>query len=341
MYPSNPTSKESGAIGLYFGYTSAKAKTMATATVQKSLGAFYTDERVARIIVDWAVRNPSDCVLDPSCGQGVFLSAASERLRDMGNSTPEIWGIDIDVEAVRAAKAQSPASSLLKADFFSLKTGDLPFFDAVVGNPPFIRYQSFNGTTRASALARASEAGVDPAQLSSSWAPFLVHAAGFLKKGGRLGMVVPVELGHAQYARRVLHFLLRKFGRIQVRIFREKLFPGLSEDTALLLCEGFESPCSWLSVAILKNIEEGEGEKSIEHPVDIEAIRIGNVRLNHYLHGGGNLLKRRTALHADRRRTHRLAQFRVRKKYSSLGRSLSLGQTFLTGSTQDGSRSVC
>jgi hypothetical protein len=66
-------------------------------------------------------------------------------------------------------------------------------------------------------------------------------------------------------------------------MFREKLFPGLSEDTALLLCEEFENQCSWLSVAILRNIEEGEGEKSIEHPVDIEAIRVGNVRLNHYL----------------------------------------------------------
>lgn len=281
-------SQEVGGVDLnsqkcVFGYTSCKAKTMATATVQKTFGAFYTDERVARTIVDWAVRNPSDCVLDPSCGEGVFLSAASERLVAIGSSAPEIWGIDIDVEAIRAAKAQTPASNLVKADFFSVKPNDLSFFDAVVGNPPFIRYQSFNGTSRASALARAREAGVDLAQLSSSWAPFLVHAACFLKKGGRLGMVVPVELGHAQYAKQVLEFLLSKFGRIQVRIFREKLFPELSEDTALLLCEEFENPCSWLSIAILKNIEEGEDERSIEHPVDIEAIRTGRIKLSHYL----------------------------------------------------------
>jgi len=256
---------------------------MATATVQKTFGAYYTDERVARTIVGWAVRKPGDCVLDPSCGEGVFLSAASERLRDVGSSAPEIWGIDIDDGAIKAAKAQATGSSVVKADFFSLRAGDLPFFDAVVGNPPFIRYQSFNGTCRASALACAREAGVELPQLSSSWAPFLVHAVGFLKKGGRLGMVVPVELGHARYARQVLHFLLRKFGRIQVRMFREKLFPELSEDTALLLCEEFENPCSWLSVAILKNIEEGEAERSIEHPVDIEAIRTGKVKLNHYL----------------------------------------------------------
>jgi len=256
---------------------------MATATVQKTFGAFYTDERVARTIVDWAVRRPDDRVLDPSCGEGVFLSAALERLQSIGSRGPEIWGVDIDEEAVKAAKAQTTNFSLVKADFFSLKAGDLPWFDAVVGNPPFIRYQSFNGTSRASALARAKEAGVDLPQLASSWAPFLVHAVSFLKKGGRLGMVVPAELGHAQYARQVLHFLLRKFGRIQVRIFREKLFPELSEDTALLLCEEFENPCSWLSVAILKNIEQCEAERSIEHPVDIEAIRTGRVKLSHYL----------------------------------------------------------
>jgi adenine-specific DNA methylase len=256
---------------------------MGTATVQKIFGAFYTDERVARAIVAWALRTKDDRVLDPSCGEGVFLSAASEHLQGMGSEKPEIWGVDIDGEAVAMATAHISESKVIKADFFSLRTGDIPFFDAVVGNPPFIRYQSFNGTSRASGLACAREAGVELAQLSSSWAPFLIHAVSFLKRGGRLGMVVPAELGHARYAKQVLGFLFRKFGRIQLRIFREKLFPELSEDTALLLCEEFENPCSRLSVTLLKNLEGNEAETAIEHPVDIEAIRTGRVKFSHYL----------------------------------------------------------
>lgn len=256
---------------------------MATATFQKSLGAFYTAEPVARTIVKWAVRHPDDSVLDPSCGDGIFLSSALHRLASMGSRNPEIWGVDIDEEALRSLEGRLPNCKLLSADFFSTKPGEIPLFNAVIGNPPFIRYQTFNGSKRSSALARAREVGVHLPMLSSSWAPFLVHAVAFLRKGGRLGMVVPAELGHARYAREVLGFLIRKFGSIRFCIFRKKLFPDLSEDTGLLLCERFESPCTWLSVAVLNDIQEAEEQKYVEHPVDIEAVRSGRIRLGHYL----------------------------------------------------------
>jgi adenine-specific DNA-methyltransferase len=177
---------------------------VATATFRKGLGAFYTGEPVARTIVKWAVRDRGDSVLDPSCGDGVFLSSAFRFLEGMGSGHPKMWGIDVDGDALRSVKARIPECSLLGADFFSIRPGDIPFFDAVIGNPPFIRYQAFNGSSRSSALARAKEAGVHLPELYSSWAPFLVHAASFLSKGGRLGMVVPAELAHAQYAREVL-----------------------------------------------------------------------------------------------------------------------------------------
>jgi len=256
---------------------------VATATFQKSFGAFYTAEPVARTIVRWAVRNRNDSVLDPSCGDGVFLSSAVRHLEGMGCGHPQIWGIDVSEGALRSVKASLPECRLLNTDFFSTKPGDIPLFDAIIGNPPFIRYQVFNGSCRSSALARAEEAGVHLPKLSSSWAPFLVHAVAFLKKDGRLGMVVPAELGHAQYARGVLTFLIRKFGRIQFCIFRKKLFPELSEDTGLLLCEKFESPCTWFSVAVLNDIQQVEERKYIEYPVDLDAIRNGRTRLGHYL----------------------------------------------------------
>jgi methylase of polypeptide subunit release factors len=200
---------------------------MATVTLQKTFGAYYTDERVARSIVQWAVRSPTDTVLDPSCGDGVFLASAHDQLRSMGSRKPLVWGIDIDGGAIQTVKAKLSGCRLIQNDFFSVGRESIPSFDVVIGNPPFIRYQTFNGQKRSSALARAHEAGVNLGQLSSSWAPFLVHATSFLEKGGRLGMVVPVELGHAQYAREVLLLLLRKFARIRVRIFRKMLFPAL------------------------------------------------------------------------------------------------------------------
>lgn len=256
---------------------------MATATQQKILGAFYTSDPVARFVVHWAVRKADDSVLDPSCGEGVFLQAACERIQNLGNPNPQVWGVDVDPTALRGSCLRSPESKLVEKNFFLLRTGDIAPVTTVVGNPPFIRYQTFNGKQRLDALKRAQEAGVPLPKLCSSWAPFIVHASAFLKQGGRLGMVAPAELIHAQYAREVVRFLLRKFGRVTVRMFQRKLFQDLSEDTVLLLCEDFGNQCGWFSITPGTSIEEAAPEDLHTVPVDIEAIRSGKHRLTRYL----------------------------------------------------------
>lgn len=256
---------------------------MATATQQKVLGAFYTSDPVAKFLVEWAIRSPNDTVLDPSCGDGVFLAAASERLLQFGNRAPGIWGVDVDPEALRASLLRSPGSRFIEGSFFSLRARDIPPVTTVVGNPPFIRYQTFNGEQRSQALASALDAGVKLPQLCSSWAPFVVHASKFLQNGGRLAMVVPSEFIHAQYAREVLRYLLRSFRRITVRMFRTKLFQALSEDTLLLLCEDFGNRCRWCSITPDSALEEATQTDERAIPVDLEAVEAGRHRLTRYL----------------------------------------------------------
>jgi adenine-specific DNA-methyltransferase len=255
---------------------------LATATQQKALGAFYTDEPVAQHLVRWAVRNASDTVLDPSSGGGVFLDAAIGRLRALGNKIPVVWGIDLAPGATDPVRVSANNLKVLHRDFFTIRPGEIPDFSAIVGNPPFVRYQTFNGAARDRALDCARDAGVELPRLSSSWAPFLVHATRFLKIGGRLGMVVPAELGHAQYAKGVLAYLLRQFSRVSVVMFRESLFPELSEETYLLQCDGYGTPCKWLSVATSQNILQAEDAADRGLPAEIEAITSGKTRLAHY-----------------------------------------------------------
>ena len=133
---------------------------MGSPAQQKTLGAFYTDETVARFLVNWALREKTDSVLDPSCGDGIFLVAAAERLRTLGKQNPQIWGVDIDPEALRVARIRARMAALLQKDFFSLRRGHIPSVTVVVGNPPFIRYQTFNGPARINALSRAGEAEI-------------------------------------------------------------------------------------------------------------------------------------------------------------------------------------
>lgn len=201
---------------------------------------------MARVLADWAIREPGDCVLDPSFGGLVFMQASQARLSELGTSEEtaarQIFGIDVDAIASARAAADAwlnlEAANFLNRDFFSVEPSELPPMDAVVGNPPYIRYQSFNGSAvRARELSLA--AGVKLSKLASSWAPFLVHAASFLASGGRLAQVLPAELLHAQYARPVIEFLRREFGEITVVVFDERVFPGALEDVVLLFADRF------------------------------------------------------------------------------------------------------
>jgi adenine-specific DNA methylase len=212
---------------------------------QKELGAFYTPPEMARLLTDWAVRDAEDCVLDPSFGGLVFLAAAEQRLRALGAPAArvgsQIFGVDLDPEACDRAderyEGDAGAPTLIENDFFAVAPDELPAFDAVVGNPPYIRYQSFNGD---GPLARqlALAAGVKLSRLASSWAPFLVHATSFIRPGGRLAQVLPAELLHAQYARPVIEFLRREFAEIEIAVFEERVFPGALEEVVLLFAEG-------------------------------------------------------------------------------------------------------
>lgn len=263
----------------------------------KTFGAFYTDTQIADFLVRWAVRSGHERVLDPGFGGGAFLRVACIRLRDLGGRPEDqVYGIELDA-AVHTAISDKLSdefclrrSNLQSGDFFQFECSPERQVDAVVGNPPFIRYQRFTGDSRQRALERAAQHGVRLSALSSSWAPFLVHSVGMVKSGGRLAMVIPMEIAYAAYARPVLQHLARSFGKVTFLTFRKKLFPALSEDTLLLLAEnkgGMNTTFSCRDFAHAGKLVDLQG-----HPltrlggttrVNTEQIVNGQERLIHYL----------------------------------------------------------
>lgn len=205
----------------------------------KALGAFYTAEPVARYLVEWALQKPTDSLLDPSFGGGVFLQAATARLQQLGGSAAQVHGVELDQAAYsRVAAELAGGANLHCADFLAITPSHLGQVDCLVGNPPYIRAARLSAAGRELALARAAAQGVRLSKRCSAWAPFVVHASAFVKPGGRMAMVVPAELGHAVYARAVLRHLTRSFAQVTLLSPRERLFPDLDQETLLLLAEG-------------------------------------------------------------------------------------------------------
>jgi adenine-specific DNA-methyltransferase len=218
--------------------------------VEKTLGAVYTPPRVAAALVRWAVRSPTDRVLDPSCGEGVFLAAARTRLADLGARRPNCVGVDIDPKA-------AAISGAICCDFFDwVRTA--PKFDAVVGNPPFIRSHLFPETSRTLAFAEMARIGVRPSRLMSTWSPFLALCCRLLVEDGRLAMVIPEELLHVSYADGLRRFLLSCFRRVIVCFPPRGIFPEVQQGVILLLCDNDKGGESGLLTMNYTALEVGQ-----------------------------------------------------------------------------------
>lgn len=210
---------------------------------RKARGAFFTPPEVARYIVDWAIRGRVDRVLEPSCGEAVFLVEAAKRLSDLGANpglSGQLHGAELHEQSAKAAGAilrgHGHESSIALGDFLAAEPESI--YDAVIGNPPYVRYQAFSGVSRATARRAALRAGVTLTNLASSWAAFTIHAALHVRPGGRLGLVLPAEMLTVNYAAPVRDFLMREFGQVRLVLFTERVFPGVMEDVVLLLADG-------------------------------------------------------------------------------------------------------
>lgn len=207
--------------------------------LRKARGAFFTPPGVCRYIASWAVRSPDETVMEPSCGDGAILQAVAVRLKQLGGTTP-VTAYELHEPTARMASAALSAipyqHHIQTGDFLAVPAR--PAFSAIVGNPPYIRFQEFTGEARATALAAALAQGVRLGNMASSWAAFVVHASAFLAPGGRLALVLPGELLSSNYAQAVRDFLLQRFASVRVLLFGQQVFPGVQTESLLLMAEG-------------------------------------------------------------------------------------------------------
>ena len=214
-----------------------------SARARKVRGAYFTPQPLSEFIARWCLREPNDRVLEPSCGDAVFLTAAVDQLRDLGAQgtlRSQMAGVEIHADsatlATKRLEKRDAAAPITVANFFDIPAR--PDYDAVIGNPPYIRYQALSGSDRTKANEAALSHGVRFDGLTNAWAPFLVHAAGFLRAGGRLALVLPAELLSVNYAAPARKFLMERFARVALVVFQERVFPGVLEEVVIVLAEG-------------------------------------------------------------------------------------------------------
>ncbi len=206
---------------------------------RKSGGRFYTPAPVAEVVAEWALREGHGSVLDPACGEGVFLMAA---LRRHPRGTSRVCGIDLDDHVplpVRSALV-SKRLRILNKDFMRTCPDDIGGrVDVILGNPPFVRHHLLSDRQREVARKASDADFLGLSRGCDYWVYFLLGSLKFLSCGGRIGMVLPGSFLRADYAVPVRNLLLSRFRRIKYVLIHDVLFGGTQAETLVLLAEGY------------------------------------------------------------------------------------------------------
>ena len=200
----------------------------------KLRGGYYTPSDIAQFIVNWAVRNPSDKILEPSCGDGSFLAALQKKSPNKDSV------IAVELDDNEAKKATIYGYNVINGDFFTYYRDAVEgqqSFDVIVGNPPFIRYQNFDETYRSLAFEIMKKHGFHPNRLTNIWLPFLILSCEALSSTGRIGMVIPAELFQVDYAAEARQYLSSHFSKLTLVTFKRLVFDDIQQEVVLLLGE--------------------------------------------------------------------------------------------------------
>ena len=212
---------------------------------RRLLGAYYTPDELATVLVEWALELGKGTVLDPSFGGCAFLNAATRVLADQGIPEPGrlVFGVDVDPSCLDYVRGNVnlEEKNYIVRDFLTLSSEEIPGapFQAVIGNPPYLRHHWFNGTTRKAGRAVIRDAGVKLPETASAWAYFLIHALSFLAEGGRLAMLVPEAILQTDYATVVRELLASRFYQVRLVYIHDRMFEDTDEAVVAVIASGY------------------------------------------------------------------------------------------------------
>jgi adenine-specific DNA-methyltransferase len=219
---------------------------------QKLRGGYYTPQPIAELLSHWALAGGARSVLEPACGDGSFLRAIyrdilqkAESAERTESAAPALRTIDaVEIAPEEAARASALSARLcdigidtqvVNQDIFSWLGNNHKQWDAIIGNPPYIRYQYFEKEQRAIAEAIFKEARVPFSKRTNAWVPIVITSVMHLAPGGRLAMVIPAELLHIQHAGGLRSLLEQEMESIILLNIREMVFPDVLQGIVLLL----------------------------------------------------------------------------------------------------------
>lgn len=224
------------------------------ASEDKLRGGFYTPNPIAAFILKWAFNGNQELdILEPSCGDGVFL----EEIQKSGYQYNSVIAVEYDEsEAEKSRNIGLEKSQVIHSDFHDFCINTDKRFDLIIGNPPYIRYQYFDKQQQKFAAEIFDKANLKYSKLTNAWVSFVVGSSLLLKEQGKIGFVLPAEILQVSYAQTLREFLAHFYNKINIVSFEKLVFPDIQQEVVLLLCEKNNSKTHLIEHLELRDADE-------------------------------------------------------------------------------------
>ena len=210
-------------------------------SVEKLRGAYYTPEEISEFIINWGFSDAVNTVLEPSCGDGVFLQSLMKKIGNYDCIAVEL--VEEEAEKTRSLVQGDTRFNVITNDFYNEYENHLRYknFDLIIGNPPYIRYQYLTEEQRAEQSKILTSNGLKPNKLINAWVTFVIACVQMLSVNGKFAFVIPAELLQVKYAEQLRMHLMNHLQKITIVTFRELIFPGVEQEVVILLGEKDET----------------------------------------------------------------------------------------------------
>lgn len=213
-------------------------------TEQKLRGAYYTPLQLANAMVGLFASQNISTILEPSCGDGVFLDALQNL--NLLNKVDKLTAVEIEAdeaEKVRDRYSEFEQIEVCTEDFFDFYNRVLgkEQYDLILGNPPYIRYQYLKESQREMQSQILTSHGMKANKLINAWVAFIVACVQLLSENGKIAFVIPAEILQVAYAEDLRLYLSNHLAKITLITFEQLVFPGIEQEVIVFIGEKGET----------------------------------------------------------------------------------------------------
>lgn len=210
-----------------------------TVSKQKLQGVYYTPPQLAYSIANLFATQNLHTVLEPSCGDGVFLDGL-QRSGCLNRTNVDAVEISVgEAQKVQTRYQEYENVHVFQEDFFAFynRVRNQKQYDLILGNPPYIRYHYLTEEQKKQQSNILVSNGMKANKLVNAWVVFLVACASLLSENGKIAFVLPADVLQVSYAENLRGFLSEQFAKITLITFEQLVFQGITQEVIVLIGE--------------------------------------------------------------------------------------------------------